>query len=183
MKALILAVSASALTAAIPASAQVLTLGGSLAESCYVSALERDSSFQAIRTCNRAFVEQGLTRDDAFATHVNRGIVLMIRGDLAGARADFTRAAAMKPNRSEPWLNMAILRFNQGDSAGSIELFSRAIELGTNKPAIAYYGRGLAHEDAGNLNAAYADLRRAVSLQPGWAEPARELARYQVRQR
>ncbi len=41
----------------------------------------------------------------------------------------------------------------------------------------------MAHEEAGNVKAAYADLRRAVALRPNWAEPKRDLARYRVRPR
>ena len=48
-------------------------------------------------------------------------------------------------------------------------------------PEIAYYGRGLAHEDVGNVKAAYDDLQRAVALKPKWDAPAKDLARYQVR--
>ena len=56
-------------------------------------------------------------------------------------------------------------------------------ELGTERPEIAYYGRGLANEDVGNVKAAYDDLQRAVSLKPKWNAPAKDLARYQVRRR
>ncbi len=44
---------------------------------------------------------------------------------------------------------MAILQVNGGDSAGSIPLFNRALELGPAE--VAYYGRGLAHEQRGNM--------------------------------
>jgi tetratricopeptide (TPR) repeat protein len=87
----------------------------------------------------------------------------------------------MDPARSEPWLNLATLRLKQGKSAEALPLFTRAIELGIEEPEFAYFGRGLAHEDVGNLKAAYADLRRAAELSPTWSEPAKELARYQVR--
>jgi len=78
---------------------------------------------------------------------------------------------------------MAIMRFKQGKSAEALPLFSKAIELGTEVPEIAYYGRGLAHENVGNVKAAYDDLQRAVSLKPNWEAPAKDLARYQVRRR
>ena len=183
MKALVLAASAAAIAAAIPASAAVLTVGGSFAEGCYRFAESRVGTVEAVDLCDRAFTEQALSYEDEFATHVNRGIVLMHRRDFTAAQADFDRAVAMIPNRGEPWLNMAVLRMKQGDSAGAIPLFDRALALGTEVPEAAYYGRGLAHEDQGNLKAAYADLRKAVELRPKWQEPARELARYQVRRR
>ncbi len=90
---------------------------------------------------------------------------------------------AMNPNRSEPYMNMAILQLRNGKSAEAVPLFSKAIELGTELPEVAYYGRALANEDVGNVKAAYADLQRATSLKPKWDAPARDLARYQVRRR
>ena len=107
----------------------------------------------------------------------------MLRSDFARAHSDFNTAIAMNPKRSEPYLNMAILRFKQGKSAEALPLFSKAIELGTELPEVAYYGRALAQEDVGNLKAAYGDLQRATQLKPKWEAPARDLARYQVRRR
>ena len=89
----------------------------------------------------------------------------------------------MDPNRSEPYLNMAILRFKQGKSADALPLFSKAIELGTDVPELAYYGRGLANEDVGNVRAAYDDLQRAVSLKPKWDAPANLVPRQIFRRR
>lgn len=183
MKALVLAVSAVAFTAALPASAGIMTIGGSYAESCFRAAEQHNTTLESLLTCDRAFTEQALSREDELATYVNRGILRMLRSDYARAHSDFTAAIAMNPNRSEPYLNMAILEFRQGKSAAALPLFSKAIELGTEVPEIAYYGRGLAHEDVGNVKAAYADLQRAVSLKPKWDAPARDLARYQVRRR
>jgi tetratricopeptide (TPR) repeat protein len=183
MKALILAAGAAAIAATSPASGANMVIGGSFAEGCFQFAESHTATPDALATCNRAFTEQALSYEDEFATHVNRGIVQMHRRDFTGAQADFERAAAMDPKRGEPWLNMGVLRLKKGDSAGAIPLFDKALALGTDVPEVAYYGRGLAHEDSGNLNAAYADLRKAVELRPKWDEPARELARYQVRRR
>jgi tetratricopeptide (TPR) repeat protein len=183
MKALVLAASVAATAAALPASAAVLTVGGSFAEGCFRFAQTRVGTVDAVDTCDRAFTDQALSYEDEFATHVNRGIVRMHRREFMGAQADLDRAAAMNPKRGEPWVNMGVLRLKQGDSAGAIPLFDKALALGTDAPEVAYYGRGLAHEDQGDLKSAYADLRKAVELRPRWSEPARELARYQVRRR
>ena len=183
MKALVLAVSAVALTTALPASAGIMTIGGSYAEGCFRAAEQHNATLESLTTCDRAFTEQALTSEDELATYVNRGILRMMRSDFGRAHMDFNTAIAMNPNRSEPYLNLAIMRFRQGKSAEALPLFSKAIELGTEVPEIAYYGRGLAHEDLGNVKAAYADLQRAVSLKPKWDAPAKDLARYQVRPR
>lgn len=181
MKAFILATTAVLLTATAPASASIITVGGSFAESCYHSAVARAKTVEALATCDQALAEQALTARDQMATHVNRGILRMIKGENAGAQADFDRALTIDPNEPEIWLNMGVLHFQQGDSDGAVRMFERAIALRTKAPALAYFGRGLANEDRGNLRAAYADLTRARELRPDWSEPARELARYRVR--
>lgn len=180
MKAIILA-SAAAMAAAFPASAQVRAYGGSFAQGCYRASAEAQATLDGITTCDRALQRETLAADDRFAVYVDRGILKMMREDFSDAQADFDQAVAMNPGRPEGWLNMAILRFKQNESAAALPLFDRALALGTQVPEIAYYGRALAHEDVGNIPAAYADLRRAVSLRPTWDEPVRELARYRVR--
>ena len=183
MKALVLAVGAAALTSALPASAGIMTIGGSYAEGCFKAAEQHSLTLESLNTCDRAFTEEALSSDDELATHVNRGILLMLRDDYRRAHSDFSKAMNMNPNRSEPYMNMAILQLRNGKSAEAVSLFSKAIELGTEIPEVAYYGRALANEDVGNVKAAYADLQRAASLKPKWDAPARDLARYQVRQR
>jgi Flp pilus assembly protein TadD len=180
MRALVLAAGAVVFLTAIPASASVQTIGGSYAQSCYFSAENGSTTSTDLDYCNRAFAE-GLSPEDLLATYVNRGIVRMLRNDFAAAGADFQAAIGLNPQHSEPWLNMAVLHFKQGDSAGAVVMFDKAITLGTTRPEIAYFGRGLAHEDTGNVRAAYFDLQKAAALKPKWSEPAKELARYQVR--
>jgi Flp pilus assembly protein TadD len=181
MRALFLAAGAALFVAPLPASAGIMTIGGSFAEGCFKAAEQHNTTLESLSTCDRAFTDQALSAEDRLATHVNRGIVRMLRNDFAPAQSDFDTAMQMNPKRSEPYLNMAILQFRQGRSADAVPLFSKAIELGTEMPEVAYYGRGLANEDVGNVRAAYADLRRAASLKPGWDAPRRDLARYQVR--
>ena len=180
MKALVLAASVAVIVAALPASAQNLTIGGTFAEGCSQFAQNGEFTYEAVRTCDRALTEQSLAPDEKLGTYVNRGIVRMFRNDFVNASADFDQAIAINSKRAEPWLNKAILHFRAGDSAGSIQLFDRAIALGTDRPDLAYYGRGLAYEDVGDLRHAYADLRQAVASNPTWAAPARDLARYRV---
>lgn len=183
MKALVLAAGAVMITVALPASAAIMTIGGSYAEGCYHAAEARSATPENLNSCDRAFTEQALTAEDRLATHVNRGILKMIRKDYGPAESDFQAAIAMNPGVSEPWLNMAILQLNQGRSAQSLPLFDKALQLGTRRPEIAYYGRAIANEDLGNVKAAYSDLRHVVSLKPEWSDPKVDLARYQVRPR
>lgn len=183
MKAIILASTAALLASTAPAGASITTIGGSLARSCYLAADARNASDQALAVCDRALTEQLLSTRDRAATHVNRGTLRLVRQEYRLAEADFDRAIALDSGEAEAWLNKAIARFQQRDSASALRLAERALALGTRRPAIAYFARGLANEESGNLRAAYADLVRARELRPDWDAPAVELQRYKVKSR
>ena len=182
MKALILSAAAFVAipTAAFSAS---LTLGGPLAVHCYEAALTKDSTPEALQACNRALAEELLTTSDRAATLVNRGVLHMIAGGHAEAERNFDSAIATDPTAADPWLNKAFLRLRQGDGGAALQLLERAMELDANREALAYFARGLAHEQTGDFRSAYADLRRASNLDPDWDLPAQQLARYEVRSR
>ncbi len=182
MKAFVLATTIITASAAIPATASIVTVGGSFARTCYQAAEARAANDANITACDRALAEQTLSDRDRLATHVNRGILRMVRNDLAGSRWDYDRAAALDPNEPEVWLNLGVLRYTEGNSDDAVRMFAKAIELQTREPAFAYYGRGLAYEDKGDFKSAYADYVRARTLDPSWRQPALELQRYEVRQ-
>ncbi|MDV3258176.1 MAG: hypothetical protein LOX97_10445 [Sphingomonas sp.] len=169
--------------AALPASAAAssITIGSSLAEGCYVAAEDRDPSREAMDTCDRALREEALTSRDRVATHVNRGILHLNRANLRAANADFDAALALDPDEPEAWLNKAIGYARLGHTAEALPLADKALELKTNRPALAYFVRALALEDSGNIAAAYRDLKRAQSLEPTLKEATVELSRFQVR--
>lgn len=163
------------------AQASVIVVGGGLAESCYRAADARDKRHEALQTCNRALVEEPLTKSDRVATYVNRGIVYFGRGAQHEAVADFDRALALDPTEPDAWLNKAVVAVQYGRGADALPMIQKALELNTRRPALAYYVRGLVEEQRGNLRAAYNDFRRAQELEPRWKQPGLELARYQVR--
>ena len=184
MKALLLSAGAALLIGTAPAQAGNFSVGTSFAEACFRAAENRDVSTSAREACDRALAaDEVLSQADRAGTFVNRGILFMHMGQLGRANLDFDRALAMDRRLAEAWLNKGIAQMKAGNSSAALELAGRSIELRTNKPAIAYYIRGLAHEQTGNVRAAYADLTRARALAPKWPEPAIELARYQVRSR
>ncbi len=184
MKSILLAAAALGVMGMAPTSAptgvSVTSIGGSSAESCYHAAAARDASEQAMRNCNDAIGQEVIPFNDLVASHVNRGVLKLVRGDTRAAESDFDQALSLQRTQPEAWLNKGIARYKQGDAKGAAQMFTRALELRTTYPALAYFGRGLANEDSGNIRAAYADLRKAVELNPRWDAPQRELARYQV---
>ena len=181
MRTLALALGAAiACLPAAPVQGSIISVGNSLAQSCFESARARLSSSSVLETCDRALSEEALTPDDRVATLVNRGIVHNLRHEYAQAGRDFDAAIALDSAEPEAWLNKAVMFVRQGQTTTAVPLIDRALTLKTSRPALAYYMRGLIHEKAGNLKAAYADLVRARDLDPNWADPVRELQRYRV---
>lgn len=183
MKALLLSATTALafLAAATPALGARISIGSTLARSCYEAAEALRSDRQTLRTCDMALSEEGLSHHDLTGTHVNRGIVLMLSGKLDMADRDYDRALVLDPNEPEAWLNKGINALKRGNSELALQFVEKAIALKTRKPAVAFYMRGIAHEDAGNVRAAYADLQLARELDPSWPLPTVELQRYQVR--
>ena len=179
-----LALLAGIATLALPVSsaeAGIMTIGSGLARSCYEASEAREATRSNIETCNRALIEQALDRHDQVATYVNRGILHYLSNNLVEANSDYDRAIALDPNEPEAWLNKAMAALIAGDNRAAAPLFDKALALKTSRPALAYYGRAMVNEDQGNVRQAYADLKRARELEPGWALPAQELKRYVVR--
>ena len=181
MKALSVSLAAAvAFWCAAPAQSSILSLGNSLAQTCFDLARSKVSTPFALETCDRALSEEALNFDDRVATLVNRGIVETLRHSYVQAARDFDLAIATDAKQPEAWLNKAILLIKQGQSISAMPLLEKAIALKTSKPAVAYYMRSIANEDSGNVRAAYDDLVRARDLDPSWSVPARELQRYSV---
>lgn len=164
-------------------SAQVMTVGGSAGHSCYLSAAERRHDLQAIAECTDALNDSAMTGADRAGTFVNRGILHMLAGDENLAVRDYDEAIAIDPEQAEAWLNKAVSMINSGKGSVAVDLADRSLQLRTEKPALAYYVRGLGHEEQGQANAAYNDLQRAEALDPKWSEPSDQLRRYHVVQR
>lgn len=167
-----------------PASAAITVLGTSRAASCYQAAENHVPTRRNIDTCLSALEEDPLSGRERVATHVNLGILYFFNQDYDTALARFDHALTLDPQEPEAVLNKAIT-FLRRDENGSqaLPLFSQAIDMGTREPALAYFGRGLAHEMEGDLTAAYYDIRRAAELDPDWSVPEQNLTRFIVERR
>ena len=184
MKSILLAASAFTLMGMAPASAPigaaVSRVGGSAATTCYHAAMARDASTHAIAECNAAIDRDAIPFNDLVASYVNRGVLNLVRSDYRAAEIDFNQAVALQGNQPEAWLNKGIARYQQGDYQSAREMFTRALALKTDYAALAYFGRGLANEDSGDIRGAYVDLQQAARLNPKWDAPQEQLKRFKV---
>jgi tetratricopeptide (TPR) repeat protein len=165
-----------------PAGGAVMVIGNTSARICYEAAEARSApSRDSIGNCDRALTEEGLTEADRVATYVNRGILRLRTGKTEAALQDFDTAIARDPALGDAYLNKGIAFVRSGrDWDQAIGLFNTAIEKRTRRPALAYYGRGVAHEMKGSIKEAYLDYREANRIEPKWREPQVDLARFTV---
>jgi tetratricopeptide (TPR) repeat protein len=166
---------------AAPAGAAVVVLGNSDARMCFEAAdSPMTPAARDIRRCDEALLREALSNYEVVATHVNRGILRLRRGMIDAAITDFDHAIALDPNQPEAYLNKGAALLRRENAAEAMNLFTIALERNTSRPAIAHYGRAIANESLGNLNAAYRDYTAASRIAPNWREPQLELARFRV---
>jgi tetratricopeptide (TPR) repeat protein len=161
----------------------VVSLGGPLSKNCYESAVSRDMRESALDACTRALDEEPLATHDRAATFVNRGILRMLQGHDPDADADFNAALRLESALSDAWLNKGFLLLRHGDGRDALPLLQKGIDTGARRQALAIFARGVAYEQMGQFSSAYADLKRAHELEPGWAMPSEYLSAYRVEQR
>lgn len=163
------------------ADAAVTILGDGYARKCYEAAEFNRSGRAAFADCDFALKFDKLSSSERAATHVNRGILFMQGRDYANAIADYDTALGIDDDLAEAYVNKGIAVLHRGGSETvAVDLLSRGIALTPNRPEIALYARGVAHEKLGRVREAYDDYRQAAALKPDWAEPAQELTRFKV---
>jgi tetratricopeptide (TPR) repeat protein len=172
-------------TAAAPAAAGVTVIGNTAARACFEAAESGAKGGEGLERCDEALAqESSLTERDATATYVNRGILKLRFGRLDEAVADFDTAIARDPREGDAYVNkgMATLK-RQGNWREAVGLFDEGLRKRTRRPAVAYFGRGAAHELGGDLKQAWLDYRQASLIEQKWRDPQVELARFTVRAR
>ena len=164
---------------ASPASGYVTVVAGSRAGTCFQHARADLSTSSALEDCTTALAES-LSRHNRAGTHVNRGIIFMNRGSYDLALADFDAAIALEPDLAEGHINRGSVLLARNDYAGAIAAINHGLALNPEDPSRAYFNRGIAHEELGQVREAYHDYRRAAELAPNWDHPRTELTRFRV---
>ena len=175
---------AAAIAAALlpaPASGQALVLGESAGAACFRHALDEHHHISPVNDCRDALERSDLSRRDRAATHVNRGIILMRRGDLEEALDDFDAAEALRPAfRPVIAVNRSALYVRMRRYEAAVAQADFAIANDADDVASAHFNRAVALEELGDTLGAYQAYREALNARPGWRAAERELERFTV---
>jgi 4-amino-4-deoxy-L-arabinose transferase-like glycosyltransferase len=118
-----------------------------------------------------------IAADPGFAeSYLLRGEILLARGRVAEADADFSRHVQLTPGEARGLGRRAETAAALGRTAQSLADFGRAIAIEPANP-LWRIGRGIVHARGGNLPAAAADFAAALRLDPGNAAARENLDR------
>lgn len=170
----------AALLAAGGARASVTVIGGGQAEACSKAAIAGKSDVRSEITCTNALETEMLSPRDRAGTLVNRGVLKLRRTNFEAAIKDFNAALSLQPTLGEAYVNRGAAAIGEHRYAESLPDLNRAISLGVEQPAKAYFNRALAYEGLDDVKSAYFDYQKAVELSPDWDAPKTELQRFHV---
>jgi tetratricopeptide (TPR) repeat protein len=171
---------------ALGASAQesVTVLGPSLLDECSSAAAQAQRTGHVgvndLETCGAAIGRSWSTVGETAVAFVNRGTLYLVRGENDKAVKDFSQAIKADPTLASAYNDRGVALSAQHRQADAIADFSQALALKAGNADQVHFNRAMAYEDAGDLKRAYLDYRKAAELNPGWEQPARQLARFNV---
>ena len=163
--------------------AAVTVIGGGMAQACSQAAISGERDIRAEKLCTEALEGEFMDARDRAGTFVNRGVLKLRRGDYRQASADFDAAMRVMPGMGEAYVNRGAAAIGEHRYAESLGDINKALALGVEEPAKAYYNRALAYEGLDNAKAAYFDYQKAIEIQPGWSAPKEQLTRFSVSHR
>lgn len=182
------------LLGALPAAAETMFLDGGYAELCAIAARQVEDpeavqryqvtgsrlGLSPLEICGRAINGYDGSGENIAESYNNRGVILFIQGNHAGALQDFERAIRQQPSMAQAHLNRGYTLNALQQWSDAVAALGQGIALGSPELAKAYYNRAIAHEESGALRAAYDDYRKAAELAPEWEAPRQELTRFSV---
>lgn len=171
---------ALATSAAGDARAYVRTLGETLADDCAKAAVAGRADRKTLRSCTQSIEDEPLSHEEMAYTRMNRGVLYMLQRRYSAALIDFNRAIQLEPSLAEAYVARGLLHSAEGRHAQALADMDRGLSLGVRAPEQAYFKRAVVREQAGDVQGAWADYRRAAELAPAWEAPRRQLKRFRV---
>jgi len=163
----------------------VTVLGPSLFDECgnAAAAAQRTGhvGIADMHTCDAAIGRSWSTVGQTANAFVNRGTLHLARGENDKAINDFTQAIKADPSLAAAYNDRGVALSATHRQADAIRDFSQALALKAENADQVTFNRAMAYEDTGDLKRAYIDYRKAAELNPSWEQPARQLARFNVK--
>jgi tetratricopeptide (TPR) repeat protein len=172
---------AAALLCAVPAGASTLVIGGGAAKECADAAISGRSDNASVTRCTLALETEILGFRDRARTYVNRGVLQMRQRNFDAAVSDFDAASKIDPDLGEAFVNRGAAYVGTSRYGEGVVQIDQGLALGVQDPEKAYFNRGIAHENLGDVTAAYRDYTKAAELDPTWDAPKNELTRFTVK--
>ena len=151
------------------ASAVEAVMGAGKALDCYTAAKDGTDPTLGIGYCDEALTSERLTRSDRAATLVNRGVMKIQLGQTDSALEDYHSGLELRPDLGDGYVDLgaALITLKRYDEA--MVNINKGIDRGMTYPQMGYYNRGVAEEFQLKWEAAYADFKRALKIDPNFA--------------
>ena len=159
-------------------SASVFVNGNLQAEACARAAQWGDAGNNGADQCTQVLNAPTLSDHDKAATYVDRGAIYLQHRKFALAQADFEQAMTIAPDLGNAYVNHGAAMIGLKRYADGIADIDKGLPLKPDQPEKAYFNRAIADEALGDKASATADYQKASALQPNWAAPKAELARF-----
>jgi serine/threonine protein kinase/tetratricopeptide (TPR) repeat protein len=127
--------------------------------------LERKEPDLALEDFDRAIARQDAGNPFQVDDHIDRGRLLLGRGDFVGALASFDKALAGQANHAMAQRLRAEALFRLGRFQDVVDAFDRYLQTGKPLESV-YRGRGLARAELGQYAGAIEDFTKALELHP-----------------
>lgn len=134
---------------------------------------------QAISACDKA-VNEVKGGNNRAATLVNRADIRLRFSDYQGAVDDSEQGIALNPEIAVAYLNRGAGLIGLKRYAEAIPSLDKAIAMGTSRPQLAYFNRGIAKEAIGDIADAYHDYKMAFDLDPKFRLASDQVSRFRV---
>jgi tetratricopeptide (TPR) repeat protein len=174
------------LGAAAPAPSTTVMFSGTNSDAVFCSKHAKQAStirmsmVEQLAPCTAAIETEPLTNRELAATYVNRGVIFLHSMMMGDAKQDFDRAASLDAQMGEAYVNRGATLVAMHQDAAALADIEKGLALGVEEPSHAYFNKGLALENLGDVKGAYESYMKAAELAPEWQDPKNELSRFTV---
>jgi tetratricopeptide (TPR) repeat protein len=151
--------------------------GGALLAALGIVTWRQCGMYANIETLWRTTLERN---PDSFMVHLNLGIVLAQRGEVAEAIAQFQKTLELKPGYAKAHNDLGLALLQEGSADAAIDQFQKVIKINPNY-AEAFYNLGNALIQKGRVDETIAYYQKALQIKPDYPEACYNLGNALIR--